>query len=72
MRVYTDKKETSTIAEKLPSPYNDSFFYLKAAVRGEIEVNPTDLSSLENNLIVVEILEAAIESNKTGKTIILK
>ncbi|MDR1501603.1 MAG: gfo/Idh/MocA family oxidoreductase, partial [Prevotella sp.] len=40
-----------------------------AAVRGEIEVKPTDLSSLENNLIVVEILNAAIESSKTGRSV---
>jgi len=31
-----------------------------------------DLSSLENNLIVVRILEAAKESAKTGRTILLK
>lgn len=72
MRIYADKKETAIVAEKLPPPYNDSFFYLKAAVRGEIEVKPTDLSSLENNLIVVEILEAAIESGRTGKSVELK
>jgi len=69
MRVYNGDKETKLVAEKLAEPYNDSFYYLKAAVRGDIVVKPTDLSSLENNLIVVEILEAAIESNKTGKAI---
>lgn len=68
MRIY-DNKETKLSADKLPEPYNDSFYYLKAAVRGEIKVNPTDLSSLENNIIVVEILEAAIKSNKTGKVV---
>jgi len=69
MRIYNGEKETKLVAEKLAEPYNDSFYYLKAAVRGDIVVKPTDLSSLENNLIVVEILEAAIESNKTGKAI---
>jgi len=69
MRIYADKKETKVIADKLTKPYNDSFFYLKAAVRGEIKVGSTDLSSLENNLIVVEILEAAIKSNRTGKSV---
>lgn len=72
MRVYSDKKENKMVAEKLAAPYNDSFYYLKAAVRGEIEVKPTDLSSLENNLIVVEILNAAIESSKTGRSVKLK
>jgi predicted dehydrogenase len=69
MRVYDGKKETKLVAEKLTEPYNDPFYYLKAAVRGDIAVKPTDLSSLENNLVVVEILEAAIESNKTGKAV---
>lgn len=40
--------------------------YLKAAVRGEIEVKPFDLASLENNMIVMEILDAAVKSAKTG------
>ncbi|WP_316827359.1 Gfo/Idh/MocA family oxidoreductase [Pedobacter miscanthi] len=45
--------------------------YLSAILKGEI--NPkNDLSSLENNLIVVKILEAAKVSAKTGKKVILK
>jgi hypothetical protein len=38
-------------------------------VRGEINVRPTDLSSLENNLVVVEILEAAKRSAREGRAI---
>lgn len=69
MRIFTNNKEERTKAQALPEPYNDSFYYLKAAVRGEIEVKPSDLSALENNITVVEILEAAIKSHKTGKKI---
>ncbi|MDR1416555.1 MAG: Gfo/Idh/MocA family oxidoreductase [Prevotellaceae bacterium] len=69
MRVYADQKETLLDAPALQPPYNDSFYYLKAAVRGEIQVSPTDLSSLENNLMVVRILEAAIQSSRTGKAV---
>ncbi|NDV96055.1 gfo/Idh/MocA family oxidoreductase [Dysgonomonas sp. 521] len=72
MRIGAGEKETKFVAGKLPEPYNDSFYYLKAAVRGDIKVKPADLSSLENNLIVVEILEAAIKSNNTGEVIRLK
>lgn len=72
MRVYKDKKETQWQSPKLQAPYNDSFYYLKAAVRGDIKVSPTDLSSLENNLIVVEILESAIKSAKSGKSVKLQ
>jgi hypothetical protein len=36
------------------------------------KTNPdNDLSSLENNIIVVRILEAATESAKTGKKVML-
>jgi len=72
MRVYTDKKETTPVPAPLAAPYNDVYLYLKAAVRGDIEVTPDDLSSLENNLQVVEILEAAIQSNKSGEAVFFR
>lgn len=52
--------------------YNDPFEYLSAVVRKEVVVKPTDLSSLENNLIVVEILDAAKLSASSGSTIYLR
>lgn len=72
MRIYNPSKNIAKIAPPLSYPYNDSFYFLKAAVRGEIDIKPHDLSALENNLIVVEILNAAIESSKTGKAVLLK
>jgi len=54
------------------SMYKDPFAYLGAVVRGKVTVNPTDLSSLQNNMIVVEILEDAKKSAKEGKVIYLK
>lgn len=69
MRVYVNKKETAQKAPALKAPYNDAFFYLKGVVRNEIKVASTDLSSLENNLIVVSILDAAIRSNKSGSVV---
>jgi predicted dehydrogenase len=73
MRVYTaaQKKEESVTPPALKAPYNDAFYYLKAVVRNEIQVTPDDLSSLENNLTVVRILEAAIQSAQSGKVIYL-
>lgn len=56
-------------APKLDAPYDDPYRYLKAVVRGEIEMKPTDLSSIENNVIAVEILDAAIRSAKKGKPV---
>jgi len=47
----------------------DPYKYFAAIIHGDIEIKPTDLSALENNLIVVEILEAAKRSAEEGKTI---
>lgn len=53
-----------------PPAYSDNLVYLADVLRGKIHpVN--DLSSLENNLIVVRILEAAKQSAREGKRILL-
>ena len=72
MRIYQDEKETRLDIPEMAAPYNDAFLYLKAVVNGDISVKPDDLSAPENNLTVVEILEAAIESSKTGKAVKLQ
>lgn len=54
------------------SPYNDPFAFFAAIIKKEITMPEYDLSSLENNMIVMEIIEAAKESAKTGKEIKLK
>lgn len=51
------------------APFNDPFVFFASAIRGETIVKNTDLSSPEINLIVVEILEAARQSSKTGKKV---
>ncbi len=51
-------------------PMNDPYLYFAAVVRGKID--PTGkLSSLENALVTMKILDAARESAGTGKTVIL-
>jgi predicted dehydrogenase len=67
-----EKKEDYQSVPSLPPPYQDPFTYLAAVVHGEIKVKPTDLSSLQNNMIVVEILDAAKRSAKEGKVIHLE
>jgi scyllo-inositol 2-dehydrogenase (NADP+) len=59
--------ETSRTPEPLAADIRDELSYLKAIVRGRMQ--PSGLSSLENNLIVTEILDAARESARTGKTV---
>ncbi len=53
------------------APWHDPFVLFGAVIRDEIELPPGDLSSLENNMIVMEILEAARRSAATGETITL-
>lgn len=55
-------------AEALAAPHNDPFAYLAGVVRGDIDPSGS-LSSLENNMVVMEILDAAKRSAQTGQTI---
>jgi predicted dehydrogenase len=52
--------------------YEDPFAYFADILRSKITVSPYSFYSLENNVQVVKILDAARESAKTGKTIFLK
>lgn len=61
------KEEETRKPEPLAQQDHDSISYLISIVRGHRE--PSGLSSLENNMIVTEILTAARESARTGKTI---
>jgi len=61
--------------EELPErepPFDDPFHYLTAVVRGTHVPGPQDLSALENNLTVMEILEAARQSALEHRTIFLR
>ncbi|MDR2384644.1 MAG: Gfo/Idh/MocA family oxidoreductase [Tannerella sp.] len=57
---------------EFPFDAKDPFNYFAKVISGDIKVNATDLASMENNMIVVEILDAAKRSAKEGKTIHLK
>ena len=73
METFIDRKNEGPFeAPRLDTPINDSFRFLKATIRREHKLPPYDLSSLENNLLVVEILDAARKSAKTGKVVKLK
>jgi glucose-fructose oxidoreductase len=60
-------REETKAGKPLPSPYDDQISYLRGVVLDGAKVEP--LSSIETNVTVVEILDAARESAKTGKTI---
>lgn len=57
-------------AAALAPPYDDPIHYLAAVLGGQIEERD-DLSSLKNNVIVAEILDAAYRSSQARKTIML-
>src|SRR5579859_3284084 len=65
-----ETEEHLIAAQKLPSPFNDSLTYLRAVVLDGLK--PDALSSLETNVIVTEILDAARQSAASGKTVSLK
>jgi glucose-fructose oxidoreductase len=65
-----EKQEQLIAAPQIPSPYDDSITYLRAVVLDGLK--PDGLSSLETNVIVTEILDAARQSAATGKAINLK
>ena len=67
-----EQKEVYQAVPSPAKPYHDPFAYLAAVIRREIVMKPTDLSSLQNNMIVMEILEAAKKSARDGKVVYLK
>ena len=72
VRYRGDKAEPDTplIASPLPAAQRDSLGYLAAVLRGQVQPNG-DLSSLETNIVVMQILDAALRSSQSGNTITL-
>ncbi len=66
-RLPNEKAEHELQATASDAPATNPFTYLAQLLRGETK--PDELTSLENNLIVVEILDAARQSAKTGKVV---
>ena len=63
-----DSEEHTTTAPALPARERDSLAYLSAVLRGEIEPKG-DLTALDTNVIVMQILDAARESARTGRSV---
>ncbi|HXA50035.1 MAG TPA: Gfo/Idh/MocA family oxidoreductase [Candidatus Acidoferrum sp.] len=61
------EREQSRPPADLPKESHDSITYFIGVARGKYK--PAGLNSLENNMIVTEILQAARESVRTGKKI---
>jgi predicted dehydrogenase len=64
-----DSAEEQIAAKPVPAPYDNSLSYVRAVILDGAK--PDGLSSLETNVTVTEILDAARRSAKDGKTITL-
>ncbi|ADB37744.1 Gfo/Idh/MocA family protein [Spirosoma linguale] len=67
IRLKGDKNEQQTEATASDAPATDPFAYFAKLIHGETKAD--ELTSLENNIIVMEILDAARQSAKTGKAV---
>ena len=63
--------EKKIVVKPLETPMNDAFTYFAAVTRGKVK-SENDLGSLKINMVAMEILDAAVKSSKTGKTVVLK
>jgi len=75
MRVRNNEKEAERSLQlnaKEMGVYEDPIAYFADVVKGKIQVPKNGLYSLENNVTVCKILEAARESAKTGTTVLIK
>jgi predicted dehydrogenase len=63
-----DAEEHLTTLAPLISPQDDSLNYLAAVVRGQIDPKGSP-GALDTNVVVMQILDAARESARTGKTV---
>jgi predicted dehydrogenase len=66
-----EKQDRTTEAPALPANVASSLGLLAAVLRGEVK-DTGDLSALDTNMIVMQILDAARTSAATGRTVMLK
>ncbi len=65
-------KEKSLRVQPNKVPFDDPFTFFTSVIKGQAIFKSVDLSSPEVNLTVVEILDAARKSARTGKKVNLK
>ena len=68
VRYRGQRAESETTAPPLGKAESDSLDYLAAVLHGEIKPDG-DLSSLQTNVVVMQILDAARRSAQTGRTV---
>ena len=68
IRLEHDSEEQTKSLGNLNPPQDNSLSYLAAVLRGKIQAHG-DLTALDTNIIVMQILDAARESARSGKTV---
>jgi predicted dehydrogenase len=68
IRTKGQTQESETTAPPLTSPNDGSLHYLAAVLNGNLQPSG-DLTSLETNVVVMQILDAARQSAREGRTI---
>jgi glucose-fructose oxidoreductase len=68
LRLQHDHDEQLTTAPRLDGPANNALDYLAAVLSGQVK-DQGDLSALDTNVIVMQILDAARQSAREGRTI---
>ncbi|ERM84320.1 hypothetical protein P872_14840 [Rhodonellum psychrophilum GCM71 = DSM 17998] len=63
------KEKTVLVSQEETGVYVNPFAYFVEVISGKIQPEPFGLYSLENNMMVVRILDAAKKSAATGKTV---
>jgi glucose-fructose oxidoreductase len=71
VRYRGEKDESQTTAAPLAKAESGSLSYLAAVLRGQLKPDG-DLSSLETNMVVVQILDAGRRSAQTGRTVAIE
>lgn len=69
---YSDFTEETFLLGERAEPFNDPFSVFAAVINEDLQLEPYNVYTLENNMIVMEILQAAINSSETGATIKLQ
>jgi glucose-fructose oxidoreductase len=70
VRYHGEDVETERRAPQVPKDESNSLDYLAAVLRGKIK-GDGDLSSLETNMVVMQILDAALRSAANGRAVVV-
>lgn len=71
VRLSSDSPEQTSTAEAVPPPFDSSLHYVAAVI--DEDTHPKgDLTALDTNVIVMQILDAARQAVATGRTVVLQ